>query len=100
MKSILAAVAIVLILGSTAYGGWYYGPRAVYYPAPVYAYPGPVYSYAGPTWGYSPYATYYRPYMTYSPIVGPVVEPAPVWVGPRGRVYYPGLPARRVLVLP
>ena len=32
-KNILAAIAVVLLLGSAAYGQWYVGPRAVYYPA-------------------------------------------------------------------
>jgi hypothetical protein len=100
MKSVLAAIAVVLILGSAAYGGWYYGPGVAYYPGPVYGYSGPVYTYAGPSCGYSPYVTYYSPYVTYSPVVGPVVTPAPVWVGPFGRVYYPRPAVRRVLVVP
>ena len=58
MRNVLVAVLVVLLLGSTAYGGWYVGPRAVYayYPpvGPVYAYPAPVVA---------------PPYVTYSPVV-------------------------------
>ena len=109
MKSILVAIALVLLLGSTAYGGWYVGPWGAYYPAPVYAYPGPVYAYPAPAYAYPPVVVA-RPYVTYAPIVpGPVVAPAPVWVGPpavfvgpRGRVYVPGRPLRNsvIAVLP
>jgi hypothetical protein len=94
MKNLIIAVALVLLLGSTAYGRWYVGPRAgyAYYPAaPVYAYPEPV------------------PYVTYAPVIAaPVLAPAPVWVGrpvvvgPAGRVYLPGRPVRNAVrvVLP
>ena len=94
MKNLLIAIALVLLLGSTAYGGWYVGPTVgyrYYAPVPVYAYPAPV------------------PYVTYSPvIVGPVFAPAPVWVGrpvvvgPAGKVYIPGRPVRNAVraVLP
>jgi len=88
MKNLILALALVLVLGSTAYGGWDVGPRgyAYYAPARVYAYPAPV------------------PYVTYAP----VLAPAPVWVGPpvvvgpAGRVYVPGRPVRNAVrvVLP
>jgi hypothetical protein len=92
MKNFALAVALVLVLGSTAYGGWYAGPAVGYtaYYAPRYYYaPGPVYAYPSPV-----------PYVTYAPVVGPVVAPAPVWVGrpvvvgPAGKVYVPGRPVR------
>jgi hypothetical protein len=94
MKNLLLAVALVFVLGSTAYGRWYVGPSAVYpyyAAAPVYVAPAPV------------------PYTAYSPvIIGPVVVPAPVWVGPpvvvgpAGKVYIVGRPVRNAVraVLP
>jgi len=97
MKTLLAAIAVVLLLGSTAYGGWYDGPTMVqsYYPAgPVYGYPAPV---------------VVGPRVVYSPIVpARVMAPAPLWygrpvvVGPAGRVYLPGRPVRNAVraVLP
>jgi hypothetical protein len=108
MKSILAAVAVVLLLGSTAYGQWYVGPRAVYYPAAVYAYPAPVYAYPAPVYAYpAPYYSYRvpvaYPYVAYSPVVAaPAVVPAAVWYGPpgvvvRSKVYIPGRPVRNVV---
>ena len=40
MKSVMMAVAAVLVLGSTAFAGWYVGPGYAYYPAvPAYVYP-------------------------------------------------------------
>jgi hypothetical protein len=102
MKSILVALAVVLLLSSTACGGWYYGPWGAYYPAPVYGYPPPAYVYPPVVVG--------RPYVAYSPVVpGPYFAPAPAWVGPppvvigpRGRVYVPGRPLRNsvIAVLP
>lgn len=100
MKGLILGVALVLVLGSTAYGGWYVGPTVGYttYYAPGYYVGGPVYAYPAPA-----------PYVTYSPVVGvPVVAPAPVWVGrpvvvgPAGRVYVPGRPVRNAVraVLP
>jgi len=98
MKTLIAAIAVVLLLGSTACGGWYVGPRVVqsYYPVgPVYGYPGPVVV-AGPR-------------VVYSPIIpAPMMVPAPMWyrppvvVGPAGRVYLPGRPVRNAVraVLP
>lgn len=94
MKSITIAVALFLLLGSTAWGGWYVGPTVgytYYAPAPVYAYPQAV------------------PYVTYSPVItAPVVAPSPVWVGrpvvigPAGKIYVPGRPIRNTVraVLP
>ena len=99
MKSILSAIAVVLLLGSAAYGDWYVGPGVAYYPAapayyaaaPVYAYPAPVYAYRVPV-------VVSRPYVAYAP----VYAPAPVWVGPpgvvvRSKVYFPGRPVRNVV---
>jgi hypothetical protein len=91
MKHLAIAVTVLLLLGSTAYGGWYVGPRAVYaYPSvePVYAYPPPVVV-AGPR-------------VVYSPVVpAPVLAPAPAWVGSGvvvyPRVFVPGQPVRNVL---
>jgi hypothetical protein len=94
MRSLVVALLVVLLLGSTAYGGWYVGPRAVYsyYPpvGPVYAYPPPV--------------VVVPPQVVYSPVVpGPVVAPlparvgAPVVVGPAGKVYIPGRPVRNAI---
>jgi hypothetical protein len=92
MKNLIIATAVVLLFGSTAYGGWYVGPPAgyyAYYPAPLVA--------------PAPYVAY-SPVVTYSPAwAGPVVAPAPVWigrpvvVGPAGRVYVPGRPVRNVI---
>ena len=67
MRNVIVAVLVFLLLGSTAYGGWYVGPRVVYayYPpvGPAYAYPAPVVA---------------PPYVTYSPVLpAPVVAPAP-----------------------
>ena len=98
MKNLMIVAAVVLLLGSTAYGGWYVGPTAgyAYYPAaPVVAYPAPVVV-AGPR-------------VVYSPIMpAPVMAPAPVWVGrpavvgPSGKIYLPGRPVRNAVraVLP
>jgi hypothetical protein len=98
MKNLIIAVAMVLALGSTAYGQWYAGPTVgySYYPAgPVYGYPAPV--------------MVARPRVVYSPmVVAPVMAPAPVWagrpvvVGPAGKVYVPGRPVRNTVraVLP
>jgi hypothetical protein len=94
MRNLVIALAVVLLLASTAtaFGGWYVGPRVVYaYPpvAPVYSYPAPVVV--------SP------PQVVYSPVVtGPLVAPAPVVVGPPAvivgpRFYVPGQPVRNVL---
>jgi hypothetical protein len=115
MKSILTAFAVVLLLGSTAYGGWYVVPTPVraYYPAyavaPAYAYPAPVpYAayYAPVAVAPVPYATYYAPVVPYAAYAR-VVAPAPVWVGPPGvvvrtKVFIPGRPVRNVVraVLP
>jgi hypothetical protein len=107
MRSIFAAVAVVLLLGSTAYGQWYVGPRAVYYPAsPYYAYSAPVYAYPAPYYAYrTPVVA--SPYYAYSPVYSPVmpapvVAPAPVWYGApgvvvRSRVYIPGRPVRNAV---
>ncbi len=113
MKMLIAAIAVILLLlGSTAYGGWYVPPRVVhaYYPAPpAYAYPASAYAYPAPAYAYPAPAYYYRapvmrpmPYTVYSPVV-----PAPMWVGPRGvvvrgKVYIPGRPIRNAVraVLP
>jgi hypothetical protein len=93
MKNVMIAIAFFLLIGSTAYGGWYVGPTvgySYYAPAPAYAYP--------------------APYVAYSPVyAGPVMAPAPVIVGrpvvvigPAGKVYIPGRPIRNTVraVLP
>jgi hypothetical protein len=87
MKNLILALALVLMLGSMAHGGWYVAPRAYAYypPAMVYA-PAPV------------------PYVTYAPIMAPppVWAGRPVVVGPAGRLYVPGRPVRNAVrvVLP
>jgi len=98
MKSLVVAIAVVLMAGSAAYGGWYVGPTVgyAYYPAaPTYAYPATL--------------VVRGPRAVYSPVVpAPVVAPAPVWygrpvvVGPAGKVYVPGRPIRNTVraVLP
>jgi hypothetical protein len=98
MKTLLIAVAVVLLLSSTACAGWYVGPVPVraYYPvAPVYTYAAPV---VEPV-----------PYVTYSPVPpaqvmvpAPVIVRRPVVVGPTGRIYIVGRPVRNTLraVLP
>ena len=92
MRNLVIALAVVLLLASTAtaFGGWYVGPRVVYAVAhaPVYSYPAPVVV--------SP------PQVVYSPVTGPLVAPAPVVVGPPAvivgpRFYVPGQPVRNVL---
>ena len=109
MKSIFAAVAVVLLLGSTAYGQWYVGPRVAYYPAaPVYAYPAPVYAYPAPFYAYGVPVVAPYPYVAYSPVVpATVVVPGPFGSDRRvvvsaGKVYIPGRPVRNVVraVLP
>ncbi len=107
MKTLIAAIAVILLLlGSTAYGGWRVPPRVVhaYYPAPpAYAYPAPVYAYPAPAYYYRAPVLRPMPYAVYSP----VLAPAPMWVGPRGvvvrgKVYIPGRPIRNAVraVLP
>ena len=100
MKTLIMALGIVLLVGSTAFAGWYVGPRVVraYYPyGPVYAYPAPVVAAPAPYMTYMPVPAP-APYWTYSV---PVVAPAPVWVGPpavvRYRGFYPGRPVRNVV---
>ncbi len=87
MKSIFAAVAVVLLLGTTAYGqccGW---PTTAYYPTPVYAYSPPVYAYPTPCYSCGMPVAY--PYVAYSPVV-----PATVWYGPGVVVRRPFFPWR------
>ncbi|MBN1395192.1 MAG: hypothetical protein JW959_09225 [Pirellulales bacterium] len=104
MKTLIAAMALVLLLlGSSAYGAWWVQPTTVYYPGPpVYAYPAPVYAYPAPV-----YRTYRVPVAAPYAVYSPVVAPAPVWVGPpavivRGKVFIPGRPIRNAVraVLP
>ena len=97
MKNLALVALAILLLGSTAYGGWYVGPTVgyAYYPYPVvepaYAYPAPV--------------VVARPRVAYSPVLAPapVVAPAPVMVarpvvvGPTGKVYIPGRPIRNAV---
>lgn len=96
MKNVMIAIALFLLLGTTAYGGWYVGPTYgyAYYPyavQPAYAYPAPA------------------PYVAYAPVVAPpmaVVAPVvvrrPMVVGPTGKVYIAGRPVRNAVraVLP
>jgi hypothetical protein len=102
MKNALLVAAIVLLLGSTAFGqAMYVGPWNAYYAAPpVYAYRVPAYAYPAPVYAYPPPYAVYSPYSQVVP--GPVVAPAPVWVAPpavvvRGKVYYYGRPVRNVV---
>jgi hypothetical protein len=104
MKTLIAALVILLLISSTTFAGWYVvRPTVVqaYYPgAPVYAYPAPYVS-------YMPVAP--APYVSYMPAAPvqpyaygvPVVAPAPIVVGPaavvRARVFYPGQPVRNVV---
>jgi hypothetical protein len=92
MKSLIAALVLVLVVASSASAGWaYVGPAPVvygYWPsvAPVYSYP------------------YAAPYV----VARPVYEPAPVYYGPApvvygypyavpARVFVPGQPVRNLL---
>jgi hypothetical protein len=100
MKSVIIALLIVLLIGSTSFAGWYVPPRAVaaYYPGvPMYAYPAPVVAAPAPYVSYMP-APAPAPYYSYGV---PVVAPAPVVVGPpaviRYRAFYPGQPVRNVV---
>lgn len=91
MKNLIIAVAVVLLLGSTAHGGWYVGPTVgyrYYAPAPVVV--------AGPQVVYAPVA----PVQVVVP--APVVVGRPVVVGPAGRAYIVGRPIRNAIraVLP
>ncbi len=100
MKTAIAALGIVLFLGSTSFAAWYVAPTVVqaYYPmGPVYAYPAPV-------------VVAPMPYVTYMPVAEPappcfygppVVAPVPMVIGRpavvRYRVFYPGQPVRNVV---
>jgi hypothetical protein len=99
MKTLIAALGIVLLLSSTSFAGWYVGPTVyqAYYPmAPVYGYPAPVVAAPAPYVAYMPVAT---PVVTY--YNAPVVAPVPVIVGRpavvRTKVYYPGQPVRNAV---
>jgi len=105
MKSLLIAVVIVLLAGSTASGGWpYAAPAAV--PAPV-VYPywpvGPVYAYPPPVVRLPVRAVYPRPVIAPAPAVypypvvgrAPVMYVPPVWV--RSKVYFRGRPVRNAI---
>ena len=103
MKNLVTAVAAVLMLSATAYGGWYVGPTVgyAYYPAaPMYAYPPPVVV-PDPQVVYSPVMP--APQVVYPPMVaGAVVTAATMWVAPpavvvRSKVYIPGRPVRNVV---
>lgn len=91
MRTMIAAIAAVLLLGATAQAGWYVGPVGgyAYYPAaPVYVAPAPVYV-APP-----PYAVYRPRVVVPAPVYAPY---GPAVVGPRGRVYVPGRPVRNAV---
>jgi hypothetical protein len=104
VKNFVIAVAMLLAIGSTAYGQWYAGPSVgyAYYPAE------PVYYPAEPVYGYPAPVMVARPRVVYSPVVvAPVMAPVPVWgrpvvVGPAGKIYVPGRPVRNAVraVLP
>ena len=114
MKTLIIALGIVLLIGSTSFAGWYVTPTVVqaYYPGvPVYAYPAPVMVAPAPCVSYMPVAAP-APYVSYTPVAPapccaysaysvPVVAPAPVAVRPaavvRTRVFYPGQPVRNVI---
>jgi hypothetical protein len=113
MKTLIIALGIVLLIGSTSFAGWYVMPTVVqaYYPGvPVYAYPPAVVAAPAPYVSYMPVAAP-APYVSYMPAAPapyacgaygvPVVAPAPVVIGPaavvRARVFYPGQPVRNVL---
>jgi hypothetical protein len=109
MKNFLIAVAVLALIGSTAYGGWYVGPVGYRYyaAAPVYGYAAPV-AVPAPQVVYSPVVTP-APQVVYSPVVtqpvavaAPVVVGRPVVVGPAGKVYVVGRPVRNAVraVLP
>ena len=108
MKTLLAALAIVLVMGSTALAGHRY---VVAYPAPVpvvsyYAPAAPVYVAPAPV----PYNAYYAPPAVAYPVAVPApvyAYPAPVYAYPapvvvRAKVYPYGQPVRNVFraVLP
>jgi hypothetical protein len=113
MKTLIIALGIVLLIGSTSFAGWYVRPtvaRAYYPGVPVYAYPAPVMAAPVPYAAYMPVVAP-APYVSYMPVAPapcaygaysvPVLAPAPVVVGPaavvRTRVFYPGQPVRNVL---
>jgi hypothetical protein len=100
MKTLIAALVIVLFFSTSCFAGWYYAPTVVqtYYPgAPVYAYAAPVAVAPAPYVSYMPVAAP-SPYCAYSV---PAVVPAPVVVGRpavvRYKVFYPGEPVRNVV---
>ena len=103
MKSLFAAVAVVLLLASTASAGWAYvapGPvvYGAYYGGPVYAYPG-----VTPVVVARPVMAAPAP-VVYAP--APVAYPAVVGYGypyvVRAKYYVPGQPVRNAVraVLP
>lgn len=112
MKNFVAALVVVLLVGSTAFGhGWYvgYGAPVAVGPAPVVAYyPGPVVApvvrvparyYAAspvvvPAPVYATPVTYEAPVYA-APVYGGAVYAAPVVVHPK--FYVPGQPVRNVL---
>ncbi|MBN1591071.1 MAG: hypothetical protein JW888_16275 [Pirellulales bacterium] len=97
MKSILAALGVVLLTASVASAGWAYVPPApvVYGPAPVVANYWPV----GPAYAYpAPYVVA-RPAYAYPAVYGyapaPVVYASPYVV--RQKVFVRGQPVRNAL---
>ncbi|MBN2580051.1 MAG: hypothetical protein JXB10_13765 [Pirellulales bacterium] len=112
MKSLLGAVALVMLLGSVGWAqccgapavatAYYSAPvaapvyTAYYAPAPVYTScyaPAPVYtSYYAPA---PVYTAYYAPAPVYTSYYAPAVVGVPAVV--RTKVYYPGQPVRNVV---
>ena len=114
MKNFVAALVVVLLVGSTAFGhGWYvgYGAPVVVGPAPVVAayYPAPVvrvparYYVASPV--VVPAPVYAAPVAYEAPVYAAPVYAAPVYGGPvyaapvvvHPKFYVPGQPVRNVL---
>jgi hypothetical protein len=100
MKTLVSALGMVLLIGSTTFARWYVAPPVVaaYYPVgPVYAYPPAVVAAPAPYVAYMP-TVVGAPPCAYG---AAVVAPTPVVVGTpaviRARVFYPGQPVRNVV---
>ena len=109
MKNILAAIAVVLLLGSTAYGQWYVWAKGRLLSGRAgLCVSGPGVRLSGSGLHVSRAGGGPVSLRCLSPVVpAPVVAPMPVWYGPpgvvvRSKVYIPGRPVRNVVraVLP